>query len=59
VLFIAETQETENAHAGNALAGIAGISRDPYQAASDVGRLRHVYVDDRPYRSRGIATITT
>lgn len=46
-LFIAEREDR--------LVGIAGICRDPYQQADNVGRLRHVYVD-RSVRSRGVAT---
>jgi GNAT superfamily N-acetyltransferase len=60
-LFIAETASAEDAdgkirstETAGTVAGIAGISRDPYQAAPNVGRPRHVYVD-KPYRSQGIA----
>jgi GNAT superfamily N-acetyltransferase len=45
-LFIAESEDK--------LVGIAGICRDPYQHADNVGRLRHVFVDTS-VRSRGVA----
>jgi ribosomal protein S18 acetylase RimI-like enzyme len=45
---------TRSAETTNDLVGIAGISRDPYQTGTGVGRVRHVYVD-KPYRSQGIA----
>jgi GNAT superfamily N-acetyltransferase len=45
-LFIAES--------GDKLVGIAGICRDPYQHADNVGRLRHLYVHTS-VRSQGVA----
>jgi GNAT superfamily N-acetyltransferase len=44
-LFVAEI--------GNNLVGIGGICCDPYQSDTNVGRLRHVYVD-KALRSQGI-----
>ena len=40
------------AFASNRLIAVGGISRDPYLAAGNVGRLRHLYVA-RAHRSRG------
>ena len=42
------------ARADGVLAGVGGISRDPYSSEAGLGRLRHLYVLG-PYRGRGIA----
>jgi GNAT superfamily N-acetyltransferase len=41
------------AFAGNALAGIAGLTRDPYPTAEEAGRVRRLYVR-RTARRRGV-----
>jgi len=42
------------AFAGEALAGVCGLNRDPYGGRAEVGRLRHLYVHSAQ-RRRGIA----
>jgi GNAT superfamily N-acetyltransferase len=42
------------ARAGTRLVGICGLNRDPYLARSEVGRVRHLYVDPE-FRRRGVA----
>ena len=32
--------------AGNRLIGVGGLNRDPYVAAPNIGRLRHMYVQN-------------
>ena len=42
------------ARAGARLVGICGLNRDPYAQSSEVGRVRHLYVDPE-FRRRGMA----
>lgn len=41
------------ARAGARLVGICGLNRDPYAKSSEVGRVRHLYVDPE-FRRRGV-----
>jgi GNAT superfamily N-acetyltransferase len=54
--FDAPGEALFEARIGSRLVGICGLNRDPYASSSEVGRVRHLYVDPE-HRRRGIGRL--